>query len=344
MNKLIDADTAPAGESISTAMRAWARLLGRVGAIAPRETEVARRGFAVDQAAVAQRLESIGRCFVFGYNLALGSCELRRLAARLEQVPADDAGFAYEGAAMGLAIADWLTPGRRMFDAYLDGPANHHEYMVWVGLGWALARLPVRPERALARRRSLHRWLALDGYGFHEGYFHWQRHIAGRRLPRGLSADGLRVFDQGMGRSIWFVRGAATDAVAAAVSAFDASRQADLWAGVGLAAAYAGGCDAAGLDALLAHSGAHAAALAQGVVFAAQARVRAGNRVPHVELACRRLLDMDARAAAAIAVAARPPGATLADYQRWRFLIQSHCLSAAPRIGRAIGEGRHVGA
>ncbi|MCU6501678.1 DUF1702 family protein [Rugamonas sp. A1-17] len=333
MNELLDLTAAAAGRSASTAMRAWAWVLGRAGAISTGETEVARRGFTVSRATVVQRLEAIGRQFVYGYNLAVGSCQLQQLAAQLAQLPADDAGFAYEGAGMGVALADWLTPGRRMFDAYTGGPACHHEYMAWVGLGWALARLPVRPERVLARYRSLHCWLALDGYGFHEGYFHWRQRIAGQSRPRGLSADGQHVFDQGLGRSLWFVRGADADAVAVALAAFDASRHADLWAGVGLAAAYAGGCEEAGLDALLAHSGRHRPALAQGVVFAAQARIRAGNCVPHVELACRRLLALDATRAGAIAVAAQPSGLTLADYQQWRFQIQRACGKEGSHVG-----------
>lgn len=319
----------------SAALRAWTWMLGRIGRIAVAETEVARRGFVVRRPQAVARLEEIGRQFVRGYNLAVGSCDLALLAPQLAAAPADDAGFCYEGAAMGITIADWLTPGRGLFQAYIAGPARHHEYMAWVGMGWALARLPVRPERALARQRNLHCWLALDGYGFHEGYFHWQDRIAARRLPGGLSADGQHVFDQGLGRSLWFVYGAEPEAVARAIASFEPKRHADLWAGAGLAAAYAGGSDADGLDNLLVHAAVHASFLGQGVVFAAQARTRAGNCVPHVELACRHLLGMTTGEAAALALAARPAGHSLSDYQQWRFAIQRKLLK---------GEVSHVSA
>jgi hypothetical protein len=77
-----------------------------------------------------------------------------------------------------------------------------------VGLGWAWARLPGNPERRLPALDPLLGWLAVDGYGFHEGYFHWRRRVSARELPRGLSASARRVFDQGLGRSLWFVEGA----------------------------------------------------------------------------------------------------------------------------------------
>ena len=313
----------------SAARRVWSRVIGRLAGLSDDETQVSTRGFAVDQPEVVERLESIGRHFAWGYNHALVSCELAELARALATRPADDAGFAYEGAAMGLVIADWMTPGRRMFEAYVEGPARPHEYMAWVGLGWALARLPVSPLRALSRYRNLNKWLALDGYGFHDGYFNWRRSVVGQRRPRGLTAGAARVFDQGLGRSLWFVRGANPGSVAAAIAAFDAARHGDLWAGVGLAATYAGGAAPTALRTLLDRAGPHAAALAQGVVFAAQARRLAGNPVAHTELACAELLGMSSIAAADIALQTLPTGDdSLPAYQHWRLAIQQRCAVA----------------
>lgn len=321
-------------------LRAWSAVVGWAGTISPEETSVRRRGFVVDEAAVVQRLEDIGRHFVSGYNQAIGSCDLGELSSVLAASERANAGFVYEGAAMGVAVADFMTPGRRMFDRYVAGPAAAHEYMSWVGLGWALARLPVPPERALARYDDLHCWLALDGYGFHEGYFHWPGRIDGQRKARGLSADGQRVFDQGLGRSMWFVKGAAPQRVATCIAMFPAERHADLWAGVGLAAAYAGAVPPASYGATLAMSGRHAGSLAQGVVFAAQARRRAGNPVAHTEQACLSILGLDAASAAAIATDLMPAdGHCLASYQRWRFAIVSRCSEVAPRVARQCQGG-----
>lgn len=316
----------------SAAARLWSRMLGGMAGLAIEETRVARRGFSVDQPEVRDRLEAIGGHFAWGYNHALRCGSLAELARDLAGYPGASAGFAFEGAAMGLALADWLTPGRRMFDAYIAGPARPHEYMAWVGLGWALARLPVSPERALARHHNLNKWLALDGYGFHEGYFHWPRSVRGQRRPRRLTPEAAQVFDQGLGRSLWFVCGTKPLSVATAIGLFPAPRQPDLWAGVGLAAAYAGDAGRIGWQTLRERAGAQGCALAQGVVFAAQARRRAGLELAETDLACAELLGLSVPAAASIAVQTVPPDAhSLQAYQRWRLAIQQ-CCAALPAL------------
>jgi hypothetical protein len=333
MNDKLDMRLYPPPPRPSALARAWSGMVGRVGAISPDETSVRRRRFKVDDPVIVARLEDIGLHFVAGYNFAVGVCDLDELTAMLDQAAGDNAGFVHEGAAMGLAIGDFMTPCRRLFARYIAGPGHRHEYMAWVGLGWALARLPVAPERALAGYSNLHCWLALDGYGFHEGYFHWPQRIDGQRRPRGLSADGQHVFDQGLGRSMWFVQGADPQRVAACIGALAPGRHADLWAGVGLAAAYAGAARPQDYGALLRLSATHACALAQGVVFAAQARLRAGNPVPHLEQATRAMLALDAADAAAIALGALPSsGHGLASYQAWRYAIQRRCAQVAPHL------------
>ena len=306
--------------------RLWAHALGRLLRLSINETLVSTRGFRVDSPQVAQRLEDIGAVFAHGYNTAIRCDDLGALASALQTVAAADSGFAFEGAAMGLALTDCLTPGRQWFDAFVAGPARHHEYMVWVGLGWALARLPVSPLRVLRRYRSINKWLALDGYGFHQGYFGWRQAITRQRRPSSLAGSAARVFDQGLGRSLWFVFGADPAAVAPAIEAFDPDRQGDLWSGVGLAATYAGGVEAIGLQALHAAAGRHAPALGQGVIFAAAARRRAGNPVAHAELACQVILGLGLNDAAALALRYLPAhGDDVDRYQLWRSSIQAWC-------------------
>jgi hypothetical protein len=69
-------------------------------------------------------------------------------------------------------------------------------------------------------------------------------------------------------------------------SAFPQSRQADLWSGVGLACAYAGGVDRRRLEFLREAAGPYLAQAAQGAAFAAKARARAGNPAHQTDLAC----------------------------------------------------------
>jgi len=299
----------------------------RLFGIAVVETSFARRGFRAGHAGARQRLEQIGQTFLLGYHAALEDPAPDRLAARLNAAPAELRGFAFEGAAMALMLLDQLTPWcRYRLAAFLRGPAAAHVYMVHVGAGWAFARLCWNLDRPLARLDPLLRWLAIDGYGFHAGYFYWPRYVTQQAPATRLSGYARRVFDQGLGRSLWFVEGADVERIPATIAAFAPQRHADLWSGVGLACAYAGGVDRAALEALLSAAADYQPYLAQGAAFAAKARQRAGNPVAYTELACAVLCDMSADDAARITDAALldlPPDGALPAYEGWRQRIRA---------------------
>jgi hypothetical protein len=190
-------------------------------AISDEETRFARRGFRLPPAPVREHLEEVGRSFVTGYRLALADPRPESLADGLERVAASYRGFAYEGAAMGVVLTDFVAPWRRpRLPAFLTGPAVPHTYLAHVGIGWAWARLPVRLSPRLAALDPLTRWLAVDGYGFHEGYFHPRRSVGRQLVPRRVAGYGRRAFDQGLGRSLWFSQGARVEAIATVVATF----------------------------------------------------------------------------------------------------------------------------
>jgi hypothetical protein len=198
--------------------------------------------------------------------------------------------------------------------------------MLHIGAGWALARMRRPIEPMLARTDPLLGWLAADGYGFHEGYFHPGRTVEQQRVPARIGGYARRVFDQGLGRSLWFVRGADVERLAATIAGFDPARRADLWSGVGLACAYAGGVPRDAIDALRSLAGAFAGELAQGAAFAAKARERAGNPAEHTDAACRVLCGRSAVSAAAVtdeALASLSPEGGEPTYEAWRRRIRS---------------------
>lgn len=303
------------------------------------QTTFAKREFRSDDSVVRKRLEDIGRVFVQGYQAALNDAGLEALRNELNCVAAEVKGFAFEGAAFGLALLDYLTPwGRhRRLGQFLAGPGANHSYMVHVGIGWAIARLPWLRRNGMACLKHLDpvlRWLALDGYGFHEGYFHWPRYIIERELPNWLSGYGRRVFDQGLGRSLWFVDGADPDRLPITIAALDSSRHADLWSGVGLACAYAGGLNAAGMNTLKQAASQYVPQLAQGAAFAAKTRQRAGNYAEHTELACRIFCGCTADAAALITdetLANLTVNGTEPAYEAWRKTIQTRFAEEVPK-------------
>lgn len=287
-------------------LRAW--LQRRLFGISERETSFARRRFRCEAAAVRERLEEVGRCFVAGYNAALEEERPAPLAARLDdELGSEQRGFAYEGAGMALALLDAVIPGPgRRLSRFLAGPGHAHTYIVHVGAGWILARLPLSPERLLSSLTDpVLRWLALDGCGFHEGFFRWPRSVERREVPRKLHGYARRGFDQGLGRSLWFVEGADVRRLPRTVGAFPAERQADLWSGVGLACAYAGGRSREEVRELRQAAGPFAPQLAQGVAFAAKARERAANPAAHTELVCQEVWGLNAGAVAVIVDTAR---------------------------------------
>lgn len=309
-------------EKVSLLGQARRRFLG----LSPAEASFAKRGFLAGEEKARLRLEQIGITFLSGYHAALEETGFVPLARRLANVETDLRGFAFEGAAMGLSLLDRFTPWRKdRWTTFTEGLAAPHIYMMHVGLGWALARLKRSVTSHLAKLDPLLGWLVVDGYGFHEGYFSWPRYVERQAIPTQLNGYEQRVFDQGLGRSMWFVKGANAAAVANAINAFPPTRRSDLWSGVGLASAYAGGCSRAAIESLRVETNEHFPAFAQGVAFAAKTRQRAANLNTHTETVCRVICGRSADEVAAVTDDAlqdlREEGG-LPAYEAWRRRIQ----------------------
>lgn len=295
-------------------------------AIPDRDVTFETRGFQAAPKGQRARLENIGRTFVTGYHNALDYRDAK-LEERLAQVDLDDRGFAFEGAAMALAILDAINPFRKRLDSWMAGPARPHEYMTLVGAGWAIARIPWHRVRAERRARAMHPFLwplAIDGFGFHQGYFH-ASNLAEVSKPKGLDSDlGRSAYDQGLGRSFWFSCGADPWKIAETMDAYDQRRRRDLWSGAGLACAYAGGVSADEVRVFTRLAGAFAPAAGQGACFAAKARLRAGNPAAHTDMACRILCGISASEAAQLSDQTYAVTADLnGDYRDWCRFLQS---------------------
>lgn len=298
-----------------------------------RETHPATRGFVVSDPAVEARLTRIGKTFVAGYHGALLDPRPEPLEETLAAVETGWRGFAAEGVGMALALVDFLTPGRsRRLAAFLDGPGRPHRYLVAVGAGWTLARVPRRVDPLLASLDDHLRWLVLDGYGFHHGYFGWRHSLERHRVPGRLAGYQRRAFDPGLGRSLWFVEGADPERIAKRIATFPPERHRDLWSGVGLACAYAGGLAPRGIGLLRDLAGPHAPDLAQGAAFAALARRDGEDPAPHTDGACSVLCGLKGAAAAELTARVEgelpAPGPYRRDdpdplYERWRRRVRT---------------------
>jgi len=275
-----------------------------------------------------QRLEKIGATFLEGYNAAVTRGVANELMlGELEQVDLELRGFAYEGAAMWLALLDRLTPWRPdRFPQFLHTKGDVHAYMMHVGVGWVWARLPFGTRHARRQLDPVLAWLAYDGWGFHEGFFRWSKYIDGRRWPRQLIGYEKRSFDQGLGRSWWFLNGGNPDLILETIEHFPAERRGDLWSGIGLAAAYAGIVTQEVLCTLRNYAGEKWPCLAQGAVFAAKARQRARNSADHTELATNILCGLSTTEAARLCdttLENLPENGSEPAFEIWRTRIQN---------------------
>lgn len=301
------------------------------------EVELGVRGFHVKSPDAQELLEMIGRAFLVGFAQAAQAQSPDEMLEPLAKVPMRFRGFSYEGAAMGFASVDALSPrnGRRLA-AFLAGPGDDHTYMAHIGLGWAMARIP-RFRWPKIELDPVLRWFVLDGYGFHQAYFHTDRYVHGHFQHAGFPwpADGpgwyaVRVIDQGIGRALWFVGGADADVVTDLIETFSEHRQPDLFSGAGLAATYAGGAGEQELRGFWKRAGKHRPQVAQGSAFAAAARRRAGLEVPHTEIATQAFCGMPATEAARICTKTRPhkevPGGEPA-HEVWRRRIADEFVS-----------------
>lgn len=264
-----------------------------------------------------------------GLRATLEDSRFDVLVSRLNEIEPEWRGFAYEGAGVGLVICDYLLPWKKRLPAFVRGPGDPYIIPVYIGAGLALARFHSRkPEKFLTRLEDpAFRWMVIDGYGFAKGYFAQRRHIQEQAVPAHLSPYGRRVFDQGLGRSIWFVAGENVDRVAGIIASFPEARQADLWSGAAFACTYAGSSmERQELERLLTVSGRYRPQLAMAAALAAKRRHGFGHITPHTELACQVLSGLPGERAAAIADQALENLPTIsmeAPHKIWRERIEA---------------------
>ncbi|MFC6079831.1 DUF1702 family protein [Sphaerisporangium aureirubrum] len=302
------------------------------------------RGFPVTPSDATRGLEAIPQAVICGFEWGIDARSQWEVERRLELVAPEHRGFAYEGATMAFTVVDAMGGGRghRTKDLLL-GPGRPHIFLTYIGVGFAMARLPrplwkkVMPDLTGSDYYPVMTWLAVDGFGFDRAYFDTRRYVDEQRVHAPYPWEGspdyfARAADQGVGRALWFIHGGNAPAVAAAVRRFASDRHADLWSGAGLAATFAGGSTPDGLQVLREEAGEYRAELAQGSVFAAKARDYAGYVPRHTEAATAVLTGLTVADAVALAdataVAPRDAGRVPA-YELWRGNIRGHFATAA---------------
>jgi enediyne biosynthesis protein E3 len=303
---------------------------GRLLRLRPWLIDRPRRRFAPADPDVQERLDAVVQSFAAGYNAVLAPDGGRDIAA----LPAALRGFAVEGAAMSCVLTDLLSfSGGSRLTRLGEAYGERYTHLIHVGAGWAFARLRRPPWRGIRFGEPVVRWLAWDGWGFHQAFFGARKVFGAQWVERAARGEARPVRDQGAGRALWFYAGADPGRISAIIGRFPEHRRGDLWAGIGLAASYTGAQSADVARELVRDAGRYRPQLGQGAAFAAKARTLAGEVPPSSAAAIGVLAGVEASVAAhwtdTCLAAARARGDdTVTGYQAWRSAIMEIAVQA----------------
>jgi hypothetical protein len=225
---------------------------------------------------VLQRIERIKSVFLDTQSFYATHGNTDALTAYLENSEAPFRSIAYESASMAIALKDiendedlndWLL--------FANGPALAHQAQVYVGLGWAIAKLNLPFLTAVKKiEPDLYQRVA-DGCGYYDGSFRQRQTVINQQLPVYIPEAVLPMYYQGVGRSLWYANNADINKIKTKIEGFPAQRHARLWRGMGVAVAYVGACDDEGLRTLVQYAAANAVQLAYGAALAVKSRMEA---------------------------------------------------------------------
>ncbi|HQW93203.1 MAG TPA: DUF1702 family protein [Ferruginibacter sp.] len=241
---------------------------------------------------VIQKIESIQSVFLETQLFYATHNDINGLVSYMEHIPVDFRSIAFESASMAIAIKD-LERGGELTDwvKYVSGPAQEHQAQVYVGLGWAIAKLKLPFLPVVEKIENDYHFRVADGCGYYDGSFRQRQTVLSLQLPAYLPQAALCMYDQGVGRSLWYSCRADIHKVKNKIEGFPAERQAALWRGMGIAVAYVGGCDDAYLETVWQYAGANGIQLAYGAALAARSRMKANTMTTDTDR-CSRLWFM----------------------------------------------------
>lgn len=317
-------------------------VIRKILALDPRRVEFRIRGFDLAEKSHEERLESIGKTFLRGYNLVLSARSLAAFEQAMAQEPALLRGFFVEGGAMGSALVDSIPFRRPMLGKFRARFEERYPLLVHAGTGLAMSKLSWRGKAIVGALDPFYRWLAYDGMGYHNVYFQQEKTLNSPK--RILTGYASRAYDQGVGRGIWFVSGADIDKSATLVDSMTADRRADIWSGIGLASCYAGPADDNVFLDGYQLAGPNGEWFAQGIAFACSARIRDQSMPETIREAIRILWGMEPEALATLVEELRQSNAaaTRPDrprYEAWRHAVAEAFVQSITERTRGDGKG-----
>lgn len=177
----------------------------------------------------------------------------------------------YEARAAQLAAQDF-----KLWNSFFEHFAERHRSQLLVGLGWSLAEAE-KYDLFAHFSSSSDRWRIADGCGYFSGLFKRREAVRQQLFPEGLTSSYHAGFDQGLGRSFWYLMQGDPERIRDLIGHFTAERQPNLWRGVGLAMAYVGGINKEEVRLLAGCAGPHLPSLKCGALLALDGRSKSGT-------------------------------------------------------------------
>lgn len=246
-----------------------------------------------------QKTEEIRAVFLETQLFYTKHDDLPALIKYLENREKEFSSIAYESASMAIALKSFerdTFPNEWLL--FANGAAAAHQPQVYVGLGWAIAKCNLPFLKAVEKLHSQFYFRIADGCGYYDGSFRKRQAIIDKLVPVYLPAAAMPMYNQGIGRSIWYTEKADINKICSTIETFAADRHADLWRGVGIAVAYVGGCDDANLKTLLQYAASNGFQLACGAALAARSRTMANAMTADTDRCCRLWFSLTADTAA----------------------------------------------
>lgn len=236
--------------------------------------------------AIANRIELIVLTFQVGRKIGEEILEPTEMIQQLNLMDEEFRSMAFEGASMAIAIKSIeQQDDLRSWLSFLDSnPA--HTTQIMIGLGWAIGEKDLSPDSVLGSLDSMIQARALDGLGYYMGLFRRRISIRTQQIPEGISDDLQPAFDQGIGRSLWYISKGDLEMLERMMDSFPVYRQKHMWRGIGVACPVVGGSNSKHLSELRQLSGAFKTQLETGCALAGKSSTAAGIENRFLDDAC----------------------------------------------------------
>ncbi|MBL4594812.1 MAG: DUF1702 family protein [Flavobacteriales bacterium] len=184
--------------------------------------------------------------------------------------------IAYEAASMGIAINSIKNNNSLViWNEFYQNYGLKHAVQIHVGLGWALSELNLDLNSYSNDFEPLLKYRVIDGFAYYDGKFKRRQAVRMQQIPENLDDLSIRAYNQGLGRSFWYIAQAEVEKLVRMINIFPEERHYDMWRGVGVAVAYVGGADSIILEELIQAASKHITAFKCGIAIATHTKEKA---------------------------------------------------------------------